>query len=372
MARLSTSRLELAALFLLLLLVGRLALDYPYPVAFVMLPLVIWAALRHGFAASGLAVAAIVVLAVAYAARGHGPFIGAWSLGVSQFLLQTFAMVVAMTGLIMAGLAAQVRATQERIEDAWEQAERQVRERTALLRTSEQQLQQAVQRLQESDRAKDEFMFTLAHELRNPLSTLQNGLSILEGAAHGDRAKSARDAMSRQLTQARFLIDELSDLARIKSGKMSLAKERVELRTLVESALHGVQHRIDQKAQAVVLGVPDVATLVIGDQVRLNQAVTNLLTNANRYTQRGGAIKVEVSADAVHASVAVTDNGPGIPDARLPHIFDMYDQADRQGAEGLGIGLALVKRIVELHGGHVSVQSVVGQGSTFTLHLPRA
>ena len=120
------------------------------------------------------------------------------------------------------------------------------------------------------------------------------------------------------------------------------------------------------------VSVPERPISVTGDQVRLTQAVVNLLSNANRYTAPGGTIKIEVVSDGAHALLRVTDNGPGIPDAALPYIFNMYEQAGRRDGGGLGIGLALVKRIIELHGGEVSVQSVLGVGSTFTLRLPEA
>ena len=362
--------IELAILFALVIFCGRVVLFYPYPIAYVMLLLVIWASLRFSFGVSALAVGAIVVLAVGYAAGGHGPFVGTWSLGMSQFLLQSFAIVLALTGVTMAALSRQVRDGYRKIEDAYGQAEQQIREKTDRLRSSEAELKSAVGKLLEVDKAKDEFVFTLAHELRNPVSSMRNALTIMETAPLENSREIARRIMSRQLGQINSLVEELSDLARIKSGKMTLAKECLNLCDVVQSACESVRHYMAEKNQSFDVVLPGQQVTVMGDRVRLMQAVSNLLSNANRYTQRQGSISIEVVADRACASVFVTDNGPGIPEASLPRIFNMYEQAGYGDRGGLGIGLALVKRIVEAHGGDIGVTSAVGRGSTFFLRIP--
>jgi PAS domain S-box-containing protein len=229
------------------------------------------------------------------------------------------------------------------------------------------------QELSDSDRRKDEFIATLAHELRNPLAPLRNCLQILSVARDGEAAAAARAMMERQLSKMVGLIDDLLDLSRISQGKIELRKERVDLGRLVFDTIETTRPSIEQAGHAIHIAVPDVPVFVDGDVTRLSQVFTNLLTNAAKYTERGGRIDVTLSPDAV---VTVRDTGIGIPQEMLPKIFDMFTQVDRsieRSEGGLGIGLWLVRRLVELHGGTVEAQSDgPGKGSTFVVRLPRA
>jgi len=354
------------------LLFAYVVFRHSYPTAFVVFPFVIWAALRHGFVASSVTAAVITLLAVVHAAHGHGPFIGSWSMAVSQILLQAFAISVCLVGLVMSGLAAQALAARRHIEAAYDSARLEVHRKTGLLQAREAQLKQSLEDLSRIDRRKDAFVFTLAHELRGPISTLRNWLSVLESAPSGNNLAAARHAMARQIAHLVYLVDELSDLARIKLGKMAMVADRVALQTVVGDAAASIETLAKNKEQIFAVNLAQEEIIVVGDAVRLTQAIANLLTNASRYTQAGGIISITLVADETNALVTVNDNGPGIPDALLPVLFNMYEQGERRDGPGLGIGLTLVKRIAELHGGDISVRTAQGRGSTFTLRLPRA
>jgi signal transduction histidine kinase len=223
---------------------------------------------------------------------------------------------------------------------------------------------------------KDEFLAMLAHELRNPLSPLVNSIEILRRGALADDGATARqlDVMGRQLQQLTRLVDDLLDVSRVSRGLVELRRERVALEDILDDAVEAVRPLIESRAH--VLQRPDMpAGLVVnGDRVRLTQVFANLLANAARYTPAGGRIAISVILDGTRASIVVKDNGVGIPQEQLPRIFEMFTQLHPSAAAtgGLGIGLTLVRRIVELHGGRVSAYSRgEGEGSTFTVSLPQ-
>jgi CheY-like chemotaxis protein len=229
--------------------------------------------------------------------------------------------------------------------------------------------------LRESDRRKDEFLATLAHELRNPLAPIRNALEVLR-IAGGDARQSARAVaiMERQLYQLVRLTDDLLDVSRITRNRIELRRERVDMRAVLQSAIETTQPLIDAAAHVLTLDAPSAPIWVHADFTRLAQAFANLLNNAVKYTPRGGRIDVRVTTTATRATVVVRDTGVGILPSALPRIFDMFMQSaeslDRSRG-GLGIGLTLAKRLIELHGGAIEGQSVgAGLGSTFTVELP--
>jgi PAS domain S-box-containing protein len=228
--------------------------------------------------------------------------------------------------------------------------------------------------LREADRRKDEFLATLAHELRNPLAPVRNAVEILKAIGSGDRTVARTvEMMDRQLGHLVRLVDDLLDVSRIARGKLDLRPERVALADVVNAAVEATLPMITRQGhELAVEPVPRV--FLRADPTRLAQVVSNLLTNAARYTERGGRIAVSARRDGGEVVLAVRDNGIGIPPAMLTRVFEMFGQVERgpgRAAGGLGIGLALVKALVEMHGGAVEARSDgEGKGSEFVVRLP--
>lgn len=237
-------------------------------------------------------------------------------------------------------------------------------------------LREGEERLREADRRKDEFLATLGHELRNPLAPLHNMLQVMRRAdLDAELLRRARDTMERQVEQLVRLVDDLLDVNRISRGEIRLRKERVELADLVSRTVQDVRSSGDEGAVEWEIALPQEPLHLDADPVRLSQVVDNLLRNARKYTGPGGRIRVAVERAAGHAVVRVRDTGVGIEAERLPRIFDMFYRsgagADGAQAGGLGIGLALVKNLVELHEGEVEGYSAgPDRGSEFTVRLP--
>lgn len=236
-----------------------------------------------------------------------------------------------------------------------------------LLRRQNQQLELADQR-------KDEFIAMLGHELRNPLSPLVAGVQMLQ-ELHGSEQESAtlqqvQQVMERQVHHLTRLVDDLLDVSRISRGKVELQPERLDLTPIVERAVENCRHGIEEKLQKLQVTAPAGEVLLQADPVRLTQVVTNLLSNASRYTPTHGSIEVVWERTESQAILRVADNGRGIRPELRERIFDMFVQ-ERDGGRGLGLGLTLVKQVVELHGGRVEARSAgLEQGSEFVVYLP--
>lgn len=229
--------------------------------------------------------------------------------------------------------------------------------------------------LRDADRKKDEFIALLAHELRNPLAPLRNGLQIMRLANSDLNAISqARAMMERQLSHMVRLVDDLLDISRISQNKMELRRDRVLLADIVHSAVETSRPAIEAAGHTLAIELPAEPIPIDADLTRLAQVFSNLMTNSAKYTERGGRIWIAADRMGPEVMVSVRDNGIGIPEESLPTIFDMFSQVDRsieRSTGGLGIGLALVKALVEMHGGSVAVASKgQGMGSTFTVKLP--
>ena len=241
----------------------------------------------------------------------------------------------------------------------------------------EEERERLVARLQEQDQRKDEFLATLAHELRNPLAPIRNGLQIMR-LAHGDAeaTERVRAMMERQLGQMVHLIDDLLDLSRISRGKIDLRKERIELAAVITQAVETSRPAIDQAEHELFIEAPPGPIYVDADLTRLTQVFSNLLNNAAKFTERGGRVRLAVQLIGAEAVVSVTDNGIGIPTHMLPHVFEMFTQVDgnlERSQGGLGIGLSIVQRLVQMHGGSVEARSDgPGSGSEFVVRLPLA
>lgn len=226
--------------------------------------------------------------------------------------------------------------------------------------------------LKEADRRKDEFLAILAHELRNPLAALSASARLLGlQAQKPEFAAMASSSIQRQVTHMARLLDDLLDVSRISHGVMQLQLDKVELADVVRSAAEMVRPQLEAKQQALDTVLPDVPAPVMADAVRLIQVLANLLSNSVKYSPDGSRIEMRLEVQEREVSVAVRDNGAGIEPGRLEQVFDMFYQVSKaQG--GLGIGLALVKGLVELHGGRIRAHSDgAGQGSEFVLTLPR-
>ncbi len=231
--------------------------------------------------------------------------------------------------------------------------------------------------LQEQDRRKDEFLATLAHELRNPLAPVRNGVQILRATLPADeRTARALTMMDRQLGHMVHLVDDLMDVARVSSGKVVLRKELVELGAVVDAAVEATRQAVEAGGHELSVDLPDEPMAFDADRTRLVQVLSNLLSNAAKYTPHGGRITLSAARADGNAVVRVVDTGVGIASEMLPKVFEMFAQVGtslERSQGGLGIGLTLVKRLVEMHGGMVSAESAgAGSGSTFTVRLPLA
>jgi signal transduction histidine kinase len=241
----------------------------------------------------------------------------------------------------------------------------------------EGELRRRAEQLAEMDRRKDEFLATLAHELRNPLAPIRNSLRILRmpggsGAAH----ERVHEMMERQVSHLVRLVDDLMEVSRITRGKIDLRKERLEAASVLGNAIEISRPHIEAAGHRLTVNIPSEPMMLEADPVRLAQAVANLLNNAAKYTEAGGQIWLTARREGDEAAVFVRDNGLGIPAEMLPRVFDMFTQVDRtlrRSQGGLGIGLALARTLVEMHGGRVEVRSDgPGRGSEFTIRLPLA
>lgn len=235
------------------------------------------------------------------------------------------------------------------------------------------ELGRRARRLEESNRAKDRFLATLAHELRNPLAPIRTGLEILKkDGGRTAASERARSTMERQLVHMVHLIDDLLDIARVNTGKFKLDRRRVGLRSLIDAAVETARPMLEEKRQALSVDFPAGDLLVQVDPVRITQAVSNLLSNAAKYTPAGGHVALRVRDDE-GVQISVQDDGIGIAPDSLERVFELFAQvgSGAEGGYGLGIGLFLVRSVVEMHGGRATAASAgPGQGSCFTLTLP--
>jgi signal transduction histidine kinase len=247
--------------------------------------------------------------------------------------------------------------------------EQKVAERTA-------ELERANAALTEADRRKDEFLATLAHELRNPLAPIRNALEIMKLATNPDGIAAARGIVERQVNQMVRLINDLLDVSRITRGKLELKLETFNLAEAIEAAVETSRPLLDEAELSFEVRPSPQPLRVVGDRLRLAQVFSNLLNNAAKYTEPGGRVTIASGPAAQSAVVTVSDTGVGIPPEVLPNVFELFTQVDRnlnRSQGGLGIGLALVKRLAEMHKGSVGVRSRgVGHGSEFEVRLPLA
>src|SRR5215203_3756132 len=236
---------------------------------------------------------------------------------------------------------------------------------------------QAERSLRDADRRKDEFLATLAHELRNPLAPIRNALEILRRTSPPEPGLQwARDIIDRQVQQLTRLVDDLLDVSPITRGKIELHRERLELAAIVERALETSRPVLEAAHHRLTVDYPEGSPSVMADPTRMAQVLSNLLNNAAKYTQTGGHIRLSVSREGSDGVVRIQDDGVGIPPGMLTSIFDMFAQVDsslERAQGGLGIGLTIARSLVEMHGGTLEAASGgLGQGSELTVRLPLA
>jgi PAS domain S-box-containing protein len=242
-------------------------------------------------------------------------------------------------------------------------------------KAAEQSIQEHAARLAASDRAKDDFLATLSHELRNPLAPLRNSIALLRrDGLQGEALAKIHGIMERQVNHLVRLVDDLLEVSRISRGVLSLRSEPVEIAAVVRTAVETSNPLMQSAGHQLVLDVPPEALWVEGDPVRLAQVLSNLLNNAASYTDAGGTVTVTVRREGPQVRISVKDTGIGMEPAAIAHMFEMFSRGNRDNARnqgGLGIGLALARRLAEMHQGTLEAHSDgLGKGTEFTLRLP--
>jgi signal transduction histidine kinase/ActR/RegA family two-component response regulator len=336
----------------LVVAVGGYFLGDAAPVLFFIVPVV--AAWRGGLLAGAFAIV-ICVLAGAFF------FLNVYDSGDRTLIL----LFIVAAGLAI-WLVESLHVARRNVEERQRQLEREAAERKEMERA-----------LHDADRRKDEFLATLAHELRNPLAPLANSLELWRFVESDPTELAAlRKIMEGQVAQMTRLIDDLLDISRITRGKIDLRTERVDLNTLVSVAVETIRPMIQSHRQELSVVLPSEPVMVEGDAARLTQVFGNILHNASKFTGTNGVIWVHVERQAEKVQVSIRDNGPGIPPHMLSDIFEMFRQVDQtlqRANGGLGIGLSLAKKLIEVHGGSIEAKSDgAGRGSNFTITLPLA
>jgi signal transduction histidine kinase len=314
-----------------------------YPLECLCLPILVWPAFRFGARATASVAALLAVIAAWGTLRGFGPFALATP-NESLLLLQTFMATIAMMSVPVATLV-------------WER------------KRAESDAVEARTVAESANRAKDEFLGILGHELRNPLGAIAAAVYVLEHSGADElRETRARGIITRQIARLIRMVDELLDVTRLSTGRIAMRREAVNLAESVAEAVAAAEIQHDG---------PELSTTteplwIQGDPDRIAQIIGNLLSNALRFTPAGGTVRVTLSREGQWAVMKVEDTGAGIAPARLPHVFDLFAGGEKAASSGgLGIGLPLVDRLVKLHGGRVEASSEgSGRGSTFTVHLP--
>ena len=323
------------------------ASDSHLPLAFLPLSFVVWAALRFDQRAVTSVVFAISAIGVLATLLGLGPFVVP-SIDVSNFLLLTYTSTLSITGLALSAVI-----------DQRKRAQLAVRSR--------------VEELQSSERHINEFLAMLSHELRNPLAPMVNALALLRKDPGRRQHPPMLGVIERQVEHLAHIVDDLLDVSRITRGKILLQKRSADLAGIVADALESAQPLITQRTHTVEAKLAG-KLLVNADATRLSQVILNLLNNAAKYTPSGGHIAVSLEREADDAVLRVRDSGIGITPELLPKVFDLFMQGDRaldRSEGGLGIGLTVAKRIVEMHGGTILARSDgPGKGAEFVVRLP--
>jgi signal transduction histidine kinase len=244
-------------------------------------------------------------------------------------------------------------------------------QREEALRHSNAELERTQRALRDADRRKDIFIATVAHELRQPIAAMLPAVTLMRNRGSEQSGTRALAVIERQVTHLTRMIDDLLDVARVAESKLDLQKERLDGRDAIQDALASTSVLFEAHRHRLSVSLPDQAIWLDADRTRLHQVFANLLTNAAKYTKDGGQISLNAQTDGARATIRIIDNGKGIAPDALPHVFDLFMQEATEHREGLGIGLKVVRGLVELHGGRVAARSDgIGKGSEFVVTLP--
>jgi signal transduction histidine kinase len=334
-----------------------------YPVQFLSLPVLLWGAFRLGPRATALGCALLAALAVWGTVLGLGPF-GRFAPNEALLLLQSFMGVVASTMLAAAAEVAARRAREAEVRRLNAVLEQRVAERTAARREAE-----------EANRMKDAFLASLSHELRTPINAVLGWAHMLMKGQVADASRArAIETIYRNAVAQQRLVSDILDVSQITAGTLQLNVAPVSLAALAESALDAARPSAVARRMTLAAEIDPSLPAIAADEQRLSQVVANLLDNAIKFSPEGGRVSLRVARGEGGVELTVEDNGPGIAPRFLPHIFEQFRQADASTTRehgGLGLGLAIVRRIVELHGGSVTAANRPGgSGAVFTVRLP--
>jgi signal transduction histidine kinase len=287
--------------------------------------------------------------------------------------MATVAVLAVAAAYVQERIVLELTQSQQALSRARDQLEERVRERTAELRREVEERTEAERAASAANAAKSHFLATMSHELRTPLNAVVGYSELLREDADASQAQD----LDRVLVAARHLgtmIDDVLDLTRLEAGRLALTRERVDLSELVRRTIDTVRPQAATRGNTLTCTRPDDPLSTEGDPARLLQILINLAGNAVKFTEQG-QVDIQVSQDEHTLKVSVVDTGPGIAPEALPHLFEAFYQVDGSRTrrhDGTGLGLAISQQLAALHGGHITVTSEVGKGSTFTLHLPRA
>jgi signal transduction histidine kinase len=365
---------EIASLLVLLIIVVLIVFGgwFPgpvktYPLAYLCLPCLLWAALRFDQRIVTGSIVLMASVAVWGAKHGYGPFVQP-SANVTLLLLMSFVGTSALMTLLVAAVTVERRKAED---EKWRLASELERRRTDLLEHESHARQQA----EEASRLKEEFLATVSHELRTPLNAVVGWSRLLRsGKLDNDGMTHAVDVIERNAAAQRQIIEDLLDVSRIVAGKLRISTQPVDLLLVIHAAIDAVQPAAEAKEIKISTHVEAPDLIVKADVERLQQVFWNLLSNAVKFTPHGGLIDVYLERSDSLAEVRIEDSGPGVPPEFLPHIFERFSQADGSSTRkhgGLGLGLAIVRHLVEIHGGTVSATNREAEsGAILTVRLP--
>ena len=365
--------LEVGAL-VCLLVSSSIVVFSELPLPYSVWPVFVWSALR--FCQLGAAATSVILagIAVAFTASGAGPFVRS-SPDENLLLSQGFMYVAGVTALLLAAVTSQREGAIEALERGRDKLEARVKERTSELERSHEELglalareRDAGERLRELDRLKDEFLATVSHELRTPLTVISALTEVLRGSPDHDDREEWLERIFQNASQMSGMIEQLLDYSRLEAGRVALEIRPLDLRDAAFHCIEVTRQAVGERQ--IRLEVPD-GLMVQADERGFERILVNLLANAAKYSPEGSAIWVTAGTNNGEASIAVRDEGAGIPPAEQGRVFERFYQSSViSGSRGTGIGLSIVRRYVELHSGQVWVESQPGRGSTFVFTLP--